>query len=76
MSHAKLSLHESVIHYQVIFEGHSSCGSERSIVTELLSYTQDVTESYLIMLNWPDNDSLECDSPTNKMTYMISHISL
>ena len=30
MSHAKMSLYWSVIHYQMTFERHSGCGSETS----------------------------------------------
>ena len=33
MSHAKVLLHWSVIHYQMTFERHSGFGSETSIVT-------------------------------------------
>ena len=36
MSHAKSSLHWSVIHNQVTFEWHSGCGSERSILYQIL----------------------------------------
>ena len=52
MSHAKLSLHWSVIHYQVAFEWHSGCGSKTSIgiikATCTLSF-QQLSSSQLIL---------------------------